>query len=310
MDPITSVRRHGGVASLAELRKDGVADYARITALRAGDIYRVRNGWFSLPTAAPDLVRASRIGGRLSCTSLLKSKELWMMPDDRLHVTVAENAARLRSPDDRRIPWNPHDPNVVVHWNHFDWAPPRHAATDTIAAAIGQLILCAPRVHALVAIDSALNKNLLSRAELRGVLAHLPARYSNIGDHADSRAQSGLETLARLRLSSRRVRVRIQVPIPGVGRVDTLVGDRVILELDSRAHHLGTNYEKDRSRDLTAVEHGYIVLRVSYHRVLHDWASIERVVMALVRRREHEWNGMHRRLGLAGATPRLSQNSG
>jgi len=105
--------------------------------------------------------------------------------------------------------------------------------------------------------------------------------------------------------------VRIQVEIPGVGTVDTLVGDRLILELDSRAHHLGSNYEKDRTRDLLAIEQGYIVLRVSYHRVMNDWPSVERVVMALVRRGEHEWSGMHRRLGLAGATPSAgSRNSG
>ena len=299
MDPVTSVMRHGGVANLTELRRDGVGEHSRVLALRAGSIYRVRNGWFSLPTAPTELVRASRVGGRLSCASLLTSHGLWMMPDDRLHVSVAENAARLRSPDKRRMPLDPHDSRVVVHWNHFGWAPPEHAASDTVPAALAHYIGCAPRNHALVAIDSALNRKLLTLAGLRAIVSHLPAQYSWAVDLADGRAQSGLETLARCALRSRRVRVRIQVAIDGVGTVDCLIGDRLILELDSRAHHLGTNYEKDRTRDLHAIERGYVVLRVSYHRVMNDWPSIERVVLELVRRGEHEWRGMHRRLDLA-----------
>ena len=299
MDALNSVRRHGGVASLAELYRDGVGDHARKVALREAQVIRVRNGWFAAPEAPAPLVRAVRLGGRLSCASLLSTHGLWMMPDERLHVSVASNAGRLRSADSRHAHRDPSDPSVAVHWNHFDWAPPTHAASDSVVAAIGHLILCQPRDHALVAIDSALNSKLISRRQLRTVLDHLPDSHAVIDRLADGKAQSGLETLARVRLGRRRIRVRIQVEITGVGHVDILIGDRVILELDSRTHHLGDNYEKDRTRDLRAIDQGYLVLRVSYHRVMNDWASIERVVLNLVRRGDHEWKGMHRRLGLA-----------
>lgn len=300
MDPIESALRHGGVTNLTELRMDGVSDRARRLSLADGSLHRVRNGWFALPDAPTDTVRAVRVGGRLTCWSLLARHNLWMMPDDRLHVAVARNAARLRSPDSQsRLRVN--DPSVVVHWQHFDWAPPVHASHDSVPAAIGHLILCQPRASAIATIDSALNTKLITRADLRMVLGGLPSSHRAIDALVDARAQSGLETLARLRLSSRRLRVRIQVDIPHVGRVDTLIGDRVILELDSRSHHLGANYENDRTRDLNAIEQGYIVIRVSYRRVMHDWASIERVVLALVRRGEHEWSSNHRRLGLAPA---------
>jgi len=305
MDPVTSIIRHGGVANLSELRKDGVPEAARIIALRSGEIYRVRNGWFSVPNADQDLVRAARVGGRLSCVSLLKTRGVWLMPDDRLHVAVASNAARLRSPGDKGVRLDVADPSVAVHWSHFDSAPPRNAAQDTITAAIGHIVLCAPTAHALVAIDSALNLKLLTMTELRGILSELPPSYLSIAELADGRAQSGLETLARSGLLGRRVRVRIHVEIQGVGQVDCLVGDRVIVELDSRSHHLGVNYEKDRTRDLHAIERGYIVLRVSYHRVMTDWDSIERVILALVRRGEHEWRGMHKRLGLTDSVVTL-----
>ena len=299
MHPIESVRRHGGVANLTELRRDAAPEYARRLALRDGSLRRIRNGWFALPDAPSDAASAVRVGGRLTCVSLLARHEVWMMPDDRLHVAVARNASRLRTPDSHRESGDQHSTSVALHWDQFEWAPPTHASTDTVLAAIGHLVLCQPRINALVAIDSALNSKLISRGQLRHILSHLPASCADIDRLADARAQSGLETLARLRLGSRRIRVRIQVEIPGVGTVDTLIGDRVILELDSRAHHLGKNYEKDRTRDLHAIERGYIVLRVSYQRVMYDWASIERVVLALVRRGDHEWGGMHRRLGLA-----------
>lgn len=298
MNPVSSIARHGGVASLVELKKDGVSNAARVAALRSGQIARVRNGWFSVRGADPDLVTACRVGGRLTCASYLKSRGLWMMPDDRVHIAVPNNASRLRSPDDRRLPLQPGDPRVAVHWNQFAWAPPRNEAIDTLAAAIGHLIMCASPINALVTIDSALNRKLITTSQLRAVVANLPGDRSWILANADGRAQSGLETLARCGLRRHRVRVRIQVAIDRVGTVDCLIGDRLILELDSRAHHLGDNYEKDRTRDLHAIEQGYLVLRVSYNRVMNDWASVERVVLSLVRRGDHEWRGAQRRARL------------
>ena len=301
MHPIESIRRHGGVASLTELRMDGATDYARKVALREGSLHRVRNGWFALPDAPGDTVRAVRVGGRLTCASLLATHGLWVMPDDRLHVAVPRNAARLRSPEAPRERLTLNDPSVVVHWNQFAWSPPRHECHDSLSAAVAHLILCRPRASAITTIDSALNSRLITRTQLRGILNQLPGTHAAIDRLVDGRAQSGLETLARLRLGSRRIRTRIQVDIPQVGRVDALIGDRLILELDSRTHHLGENYERDRTRDLNAIARGYIVLRVSYHRVMYDWDSIEQVVVALVRRGDHEWSAAHRRLGLAPA---------
>lgn len=289
MHPITSVSRHGGVASLAELRNDGVSESSRVASLRRGDIYRVRNGWFCLPSADPGLIAATRVGGRLTCVSLLKSQGLWTMPDDRLHVAVSDNASRLRSPLDRHVRLDLADESIALHWNHYEWAPPLTQATDTIDAAIGHLMRCVPRVSALVTIDSALNHKLITLKRLSVVAARVPGNHQWILKNADATAQSGLETLARCGLRKHQIRVRTQVKINGVGTVDWLIGDRLILELDSRAHHLGDNYEKDRTRDLHALEQGYLVLRVSYKRVMEDWESVERVILSLVRRREHEW---------------------
>src|SRR4051794_14421144 len=100
MDISTSLTAHGGIAHLADLTRDGVTATQRTAAVAEGRVIRVRNGWFALPDAPPDRVRAIRIGGRLSCVSALADHGLWVMPDERLHVSVAAHAARLTSPHD------------------------------------------------------------------------------------------------------------------------------------------------------------------------------------------------------------------
>lgn len=76
----------------------------------------------------------------------------------------------------------------------------------------------------------------------------------------------------------------------------------LVVELDSRTHHDNPEaYERDRARDLWLVERGYLVVRVTYKRVLYDWASVERALLAIIRRGEHLWQPVHRRAGLASA---------
>jgi very-short-patch-repair endonuclease len=251
-----------------------------------------------------------RIGGRLTCSSALRQHGVWVMPDSRLHVAVHHNASRLRSPDDRLSPWRDR-PDVCLHWNDRRTILEPGASIDSVTAAIGQLILCADRDSAIVSIDSALNgtaagRRLLTLAQLADILDSLPAKYAGIARQVDIRSQSGLETLARLRLRRRGLRIRTQAKISRVGHVDVLIGDRLVLELDSRSHHLGDNYQKDRDRDLELFRQGFVVLRVSYSRVMYDWQSIEDAILLAVRRGEHLRRAMHNRLELAT----LAENSG
>lgn len=256
---------------------------------------RIRNGWFSAKDAPADLVEAVRIGGRVACTSALARRGIWTMPDDRLHVSLSADSSRVRQ-------LTPNLP-TVVHWRHFT---ERHtnSSLDSVSDSIAHLIGCGGQETAIVSIDSALNKRLLSASQLVEILSWLPTKYATIADLVDARSQSGLETLARLRLRRLGLHVRIQVTVRGVGTVDVLIGDRLILELDSREHHLGAGYEKDRTRDLHATDRGYLPLRVSYRRVMYDWQSVEDVVLRLVRRGEHVWTESRRQAS------KLAENSG
>ena len=152
---------------------------------------------------------------------------------------------------------------------------PTDSAIDGVKDSLAQHIRCADRASAVATLDSALNgtsagRPLVTMDDVAEVLLQLPAAYAELRGLVDANAQSGLESLARLHLRSLGIRVRTQVQIRGVGRVEVLIGDRLVLELDSRAHHLGSGYETDRQRDLELFRQGFIVLRVSYHAVMVD----------------------------------------
>ncbi|WP_158603955.1 endonuclease domain-containing protein [Cryobacterium tepidiphilum] len=226
------------------------------------------------------------------------------MPDDRLHVSVRYAHSALRSPvarDVRLDEWRGR-PEVVTHWRAALANP--QEPTDLIDDAAGCAAVCLPRDHAIVAFDSLLNSKLLSWERLRAALAGLPDSHEWMMTLVDPGCGSGLETLTRLRLRALNVRVRSQVNVPGIGWIDLLVGDRLVVELDSRRHHDKPQaYERDRARDLALVEQGYLVVRVTYRRVMNDWPSIERALLTIVRRQEHRWQPVHRRAGLATFLP-------
>jgi len=87
-------------------------------------------------------------------------------------------------------------------------------------------------------------------------------------------------TIIRLRLRARGIRLRSQVDIPGVGRVDFLVGDRLIIEADSVEHHL-PKYQSDRTRDRVATAMGYLMIRLTYEDVVYHWDTALADILAV-----------------------------
>jgi very-short-patch-repair endonuclease len=144
--------------------------------------------------------------------------------------------------------------------------------------------------HATCALDSALRHKLVTLSQAQWLLTTPKGR--RIVALSDGRSESGIETLARLRLRSLGLPVRVQVKFRGIGRVDLLIGDRLIIELDGDAwHSTQEQREEDRRRDSALVARGYLVLRAGYWRVIESWDGFEREVLAVTRRREHLWRG-------------------
>lgn len=163
------------------------------------------------------------------------------------------------------------------------------ARSDPLPLALAELAACATRLDALIAVDSALSTRRLDSAGLDELRALLMPSRRDILDLADPGCQSGTETIIRLLLRARRVRHRTQVWIDGVGRVDVLVGDRLIIEIDGAGFHTGVEFERDRRRDFELVMRGYLVLRLSYDMVMSEWEAVRDGVLALIERGERRW---------------------
>ncbi len=79
-----------------------------------------------------------------------------------------------------------------------------------------------------------------------------------------------------------------QVHIPGVGRVDFLIGTRLVVEVDGFSYHSNpAQFEADRRRDALLSQLGYRVLRFSYLQVMESWKDVETAVLAAVFRGDH-----------------------
>jgi very-short-patch-repair endonuclease len=156
--------------------------------------------------------------------------------------------------------------------------------------ALVDAVQCQSEEYAVVVIDSALNKGLVTLRELEAAFARLPRRYARALSRVDARSESGTETLVRMRLRALGLRVSVQVRISGVGRVDLLIGDRFVIECDSRQWHTGQErYGADRHRDRQLIGLNYLAMRITYEMVLFDWAETERVILSRVARRDHMW---------------------
>ncbi|MGJ3509378.1 endonuclease domain-containing protein [Enemella sp. A6] len=96
--------------------------------------------------------------------------------------------------------------------------------------------------------------------------------------------------MVRLRLAALGLQVTPQVPIGRIGRVDLLVGERLVIEVDSIEHHTTLeNYRNDRWRDLRLAALGYRVIRLTYHQVIYDWPETAELIGKVIARGDHLW---------------------
>jgi very-short-patch-repair endonuclease len=187
---------------------------------------------------------------------------MWVPRDGRLHVAV------------RKSDPAPTVSGVTVHrlrsegWGSSEAALPLetnlHLALRHHSVEVG-----------LTVVESAVEQGLLTpMAAARLVEGQTSRRYHSGLRHFDPRSGSGSETRVRLWFQRRNVRVRSQVHIAGVGRIDLLVGESLVIEVDSAAFHTGRDrYEEDRRRDLTLTALGFQVVRLAYAQVFASWPT-------------------------------------
>ncbi len=273
---VSEVRALHGVASIEQLRSLGIGPGLVRHARRTGRIITVRRGWVALPDAPQHLVRAVRIGGRLGCVSAAEVLGLWTPGTSSIHAAVPKHSGRV----------DLSDRDILVHWRSARWGD-NPFAVESVPDVLRQVAVCLEREDAVAVIDSALHRKLATRSMVRAALAGLPSRAALL-EHLDERAESGTESVCRFRLRNLGLALQVQAEIDGVGRVDLLIGRRLVIEVDSKRWHDDPNaFERDRARDLALARLGYRVVRLSYLQVMFGWPEAEAAILALVARGEH-----------------------
>jgi very-short-patch-repair endonuclease len=280
----------GGVASCDELAARGFTLRAIDKAVAAHHVTRVRRGWVAAANAPDAVVRAVKSRGIVSCVSVLRALEVW---------TADSHDARLLH---IRVPWfdkiaqDSAARGLHVHRSWPTRVPaPAQGGIDSIEWALVHATMCQPKFDAIASLESALHQGLIGNGRLLDVLGALPRCYRDYA-RAIAPAESGIETHTRLGLRAAGIACRSQLSIAGVGDVDLVVGDRLVIEVDGRRWHSDRrSFREDKRRDLALVAMGYLVIRLSYEQVMLQWPRVLEVIRGLMQRGEHRWAARHGR---------------
>jgi very-short-patch-repair endonuclease len=271
-----ALARRGGAAPRARLIDDGFTDAGISAALRRGTVVRARPGWFVLRDVDPRLLAAVRCGGRLACRSALALRGVWVLDDHALHIEVQRTSSRLKGMPGAR------EQTITAHWR-LDGRSLRADGAQPVASLIEALEClrqCGSFEDLVCALDSALNLRLIGLARAEKVLAQ-----TGILDRA---SESGLETLTRIRLARLGIRCRSQVSIAGLARVDLVIGDRLIVELDgAQWHDNPAQIARDRDRDAALTAIGFRLLRFGFLQVVNDWPLVEAAILSFIEAGDH-----------------------
>lgn len=274
LDASQIIDRLGGIARGSHLQRVGFTRTQLARDVKAGRIQSVRAGVFATHDVDEGVRAAAAHGGALTCASALRIHKIWVLPDDDgLHVWMGPRG-RVHSHSDC---------SCTSHF--YTGVPPFGYAS--IETSLLHLRRCAGDEAFFAAFESAWKRRLLSKSRRSRVRAALPASARWLVDIARADADSGLESLLRLRLHILGIRLDCQVVITGVGKVDFVIDGRLILEADGKENHDGEKMRhKDLTRDAAASARGYETLRFDYAQVVHDWPTVQAAIIGALRRLE------------------------
>ena len=239
-----------------------------------------------------EAIRAVRLRARLTCLSGLRVHGVWKPQNRSLHARIAAGARGVTTSRT-----SPGDPTVIWH----RCARKRDEglslrAIDDVALSLSCALTCLPVRDLIIVADSAIQLEMIDHGELKLLAEGLPSHAMKKLKFVDGRSQSGTESRVRLWFQLRGVTPRPQVWISGVEVVELVIGERLVIECDSRAFHADEDrFRTDRERDLVLKSMGYRVLRLTYEQVMFRWPEVEAALLALLASGAHLATGSRRR---------------
>jgi hypothetical protein len=216
MHPCAALAALGGASRWKAIVEAGVTDGDLQAAVRRGQIVR-QGAVYALPGAPADFVLAANLSGRLTCGSAAQAMGVdVLVAPDRPHVAVSRSS---REGGDAAVLHRVGRGRGVV-------VPLRGAAL--------QALRCLPAIQALVIVDCALRRGLLTTGLLREALVGPGSvRARGVLALADPKSGSMIETIVRVALRTAGLPVVSQVWIRNVGRVDFVIGGWLVVEIES-----------------------------------------------------------------------------
>ncbi|GEE03518.1 hypothetical protein nbrc107696_39640 [Gordonia spumicola] len=268
--------KDSGIYTRAELLAMDYDDERLRRAVKAGDLVRLRPGWYAARVHDPVVAAAVRDGGVSTCVDALTFHDLWVPPGhDGLHL--------------RR---SPH-----LHGKHPECRPLigrtriANRAVDPIPIALNHATRCLTNDEWIAVCDAYRNTTGASIGDIASDMGRTGATVLEMLSRTDRRSQSGTESIARVRLRAVGYDVVVQPSVAGVGHADLRIG-KLLIECDSVLHHSSKeDYERDHHRDRRALVDGWLTLRLTYDDILYDWDGVLEDIRSITRAGRHRARG-------------------
>ena len=221
-----------------------------------------RGGVVFAPGTDWPLIACRMLGGLLTCHSALAYYSLPELPHPgTVHVAIPSSRGRVRPLA-----------GVVVHREPARWPPGMSPPVAPPRLLVARMLRCAEETPAVVVADAALRRGLVSRAELAAMLrsnrSSGPLGRRRLA-RCREKARSPIESIARLELEDAGHSVEVGVDVPGVGEVDMLVDDRLLLETDGYQFPSSKgDWANDRRREQRLIAQGRLWVRLTYDDVM------------------------------------------
>lgn len=268
-----------GYATLADLTENGIRRRTLERLLSTGEIIRARQNCYITSELPPALALAARCNASVTSVTLFQLLGSWHPAQNAgTHLAFARNRT---FPQVQGVVWHRNDRGTSQHSNLM----------VSLDDAIAHLMSKRTELQLgdkLAVLDSLPRKGIATQFQVRNALERVttPAarRLLNL---LNFDADSGIESIFREYLASRRIKFREQVDI-GPYCVDFVLSESIIVELVGAEHHAERQrFEYDTEREAWLFEQGYTVLRFSGTQILYRTENVARTIDSVVHSRRH-----------------------